>query len=110
MRENKFIYEDGQVVLKRDALPAVGEKLGKKRALSEKRRCHDSVPELYWSNDVADGSHRPTLLLAWHSGLSHGETPKRSQEPLSLLVEILVDNQDHAMCTPLPRLLRNFRG
>ena len=49
MRENKFINEDGQVVLKKA--------WGRRGHCQRKERPYGSVPEIYWSNDVADDPH-----------------------------------------------------
>ena len=74
MRENNFINDEGQVVLKKaTAPPAVDEKLGEEEGTIREK------------NDA--------LILCRHLGVTYGKTTRGSQEPFSLLVEILVDDQ-----------------
>ena len=88
MRENEFIDKEGQVVLRRaSAPPTVDEKLGeeegnireKNDALILCRKCQ---------NYPYQTGH---CRLSRYFGIADGATTTGSQEPLSHLVEILVD-------------------
>ena len=48
--------------------------------------------KVYWSNDVVDYAHPARhSRMSWYSGINDGEATKRSQEPLSLPLEVFVD-------------------
>ena len=50
------------------------------------------MPEVYWSNDVADYAHQTGhCCVSRHPSVHDGEATKRSQEPPSLLMEVPVD-------------------
>ena len=96
LRENKFFNEEGQVVLKRaHAPPAIDEKLGEEEGTARENNdamavCRKYIGQMMWLTtrtrpDIAACLGILASLMA--------ETPKGSQEPPSLLVEILVDDQ-----------------
>ena len=58
------------------------------------------MPEVYWSNDVADYAHQTGhCCVPRHSSVHDGEATKGSQEPLSLLMEVPV--LDQAIAGPI---------
>ena len=114
MRENKFINEDGQVVLKKAyAPPAVDEKLGEEEGTVREKNdamtvCRKYIGQMMWLTTRT----RPDIAACLGIlASSHGETPKRSQEPLSLPVEILVDNQRpcHVHLAPSPKAAQKIQ-
>ena len=95
MRENKFINDEGQVVLKRaTAPPAVDEKLGEEEGTIREKNdalilCRNYIGQMMWLTTRT----RPDIAACLHLGVVNGETTKGSQKQLGLLVEILVDYQ-----------------
>ena len=52
------------------------------------------MPEVYWSNDVADHAHQTRhRSMPGHSGVYDGEATKGGQKSPSLFMEVPVDYQ-----------------
>ena len=91
MRENKFINEEGQVVLKKaTAPPTVDEKLRE-----EEGKCRKYIGQMMWLNNRT----RPDIAACLGILASLMVRPKEVKNHLVSLWRYLWTTKDHAMCT-----------